>query len=434
MFLSGLVPMNPSRSVASHLHSKVAETFMATLPHQGEVRLEHPRQRVTEPLSVRLCSDWQDLEEYRGDWERLLYRNPHVSIFCTPEWLGSWWQAFQGDKQLHALVFLDPGGAVAGVAALFLEREPGFPYLSRCLRFVGAGSGDSDALDFVTAPGAERAVTKCFMHWLKRQKQWSICSLETLPAGSLTGQYIAQMAEEWGWRVAAEKLPHSFVDLPATWPDYLQQLASDFRPLLTRYPKRLRSRYNVRVFRCEQVEELESHLQTLFTLHQMRWTGRGEPGAFSSKQRREFYSLMGKAFLRRGWLEFWMLVLENEIVAAQFCFRHRQTVYLLQEGFNPGYAAEKIGYALRAHVLQEMIQSGAKRYDFLGGEDAYKLRFGASRGAYVSLHLAGPSWVGRMTLAGLQYLRTVKRFLKKSLPPRLLAMMKREGAPQPAGE
>ena len=56
------------------------------------------------------------------------------------------------------------------------------------------------------------------------------------------------------------------------------------------------------------------------------------------------------AFLQRGWLEFWRLELNGETVGAQFCFRYNDTVSLLQEGFHPKYAGEKIGYALKAHL------------------------------------------------------------------------------------
>ena len=93
---------------------------------------------------------------------------------------------------------------------------------------------------------------------------------------------------------------------------------------------------------------------------------------------------------------------------AQFCFRYRDTVSLLQEGFHPKYTAEKVGYALRAHALQEMISTGARRYDFLGGADAYKARFGSTQGKYLNLYFAGPSWKGRLVLIARQRIRAAK--------------------------
>ena len=119
-----------------------------------------------------------------------------------------------------------------------------------------------------------------------------------------------------------------------------------------------------------------------------------------------------------------MLELDSETVAAQFCFRRGQTVYLLQEGFNPNYAAEKVGYALRAHVLQQMIQAGVTRYDFLGGDDAYKLNFGARGGNYLHLHFAGPSLAGRIHVARRGRTLRAKSWLKSYLPESVLAALK----------
>jgi CelD/BcsL family acetyltransferase involved in cellulose biosynthesis len=165
-------------------------------------------------------------------------------------------------------------------------------------------------------------------------------------------------------------------------------------------------------------------LQTLFDLHQMRWTGRGEAGAFAGNERRDFYYGMAMAFLHRGWLEFWQLELNGEAVGAQFCFRYNDTVSLLQEGFHPRYAGEKIGYALKAHLLEEMIRTGVKRYDFLGGADPYKQKFGAHQENYPNLFIAGPSKLGHLYLQVEKQKRSIKAWLKRKLPAVLVAALR----------
>ncbi|HEU4416019.1 MAG TPA: GNAT family N-acetyltransferase [Candidatus Angelobacter sp.] len=383
------------------------------------------------PVSVRVYGHWDDLAEILGDWNSLLQRSAKASIFQTPEWLGAWWQAFGANKELQGLVFTDSDRKIVGIAPFYVEQQSTVGAPVKFLRMLGAGSGDSDALDFIVAPGNERQCANAFVSWLASQIAWDICALETLRAGSLVARHIAQLVHQAGWRTQSETTPNFFIELPPTWAEYLDTLEPSFRPLLTRYPKRLQSRYRVSMTRCEGPEDLDHNLQTLFVLHQMRWTGQGEPGAFATPERREFYSRMARAFQARGWLEFWMLQLEGETVAAQFCFRYGGTVYLLQEGFNPKYAADKIGYALRAHVLQEMIRTGADRYDFMGGADAYKSRFGACEGSYLTLRFAGPSRLGRLDLALREKKREIKSWLKRKLPERVLELL-RSGLNRPA--
>lgn len=405
---------------------------MSALPNEIGCLISPPSGGTT--LSIQVCHTWAELQAFRADWNHLLQLCSTSSIFQTPEWLSAWWMAFGANKVLLALIFSDPTGETVGIALFCVEQQRSFGMSITALRLAGAGSGDSDALDFITAPGYEEPCSRAFLAWLKENCTWDICTLETLPHGSPGGKTVSNLVQASGWKLYSETTPNFFIDLPRTWSEYLERLDAGFRPLLTRYPKRLRSRYTVSIQRCEREEDLDSALQALFTLHQMRWSDRGEPGAFSVAERRAFYFEMAKSFLQSGWLEFWLLKLEQEIVAAQFCFRYGKTIYLLQEGFNPQYAPEKVGYALRAHVLQEMIRTGADRYDFLGGADAYKLKFGAQEGCYLTLRFAGPSWRGRVHLA-LQYRKQkIKKWLKRKLPAGVLARLRHQKASIAAGQ
>jgi CelD/BcsL family acetyltransferase involved in cellulose biosynthesis len=375
-------------------------------------------------VTVRVCRTWVEIEELRSTWELLLRSCLQPSIFQTPEWLASWWQSFGASKKLRALVFNDQAGATVGLALLYSEQQRFLGLPLEVLRFVGAGSGDSDALDFIVTPGCEPACAQAFLTWLAAEP-CDVCALETLPENSLTSQHIAALSSQRRDTLYSEETVNLYIDLPATWSGYLETLDPGFRPLLTRYPRRLRSRFRVSIRRCEQEADLVSNLQTLFQLHQMRWTGRGEPGAFSSIERRDFYLRMAHAFQERGWLEFWLLALDDDIVAAQFCFRYGKTVYLLQEGFDPRYAAEKVGYALRAHVLEHMVVNGATRYDFLGGDDSYKRNFEVRTGSYTTLRLP-QSLRGRIRLALLHRKQQIKQRLKRILPAFVMAALRRE--------
>lgn len=375
-------------------------------------------------LSVRVCRTWGELEQFHERWNSLLRANPASSIFQTPEWLASWWQAYGHERDLFTLVFADSTSAIVGIVPLYADRTRFLGSPLTTLRMVGAGSGDSDGLDFITAPGYARDCAQAFIAWLAAQKEWHVCALETLPQNSLVARCLSEYIRASGIGIDSTLTPNFIIDLPPTWQQYVSSLEPSFRPLLTRYPKRLQSRFTVRFSRCSDMGDLQVQLQTLFDLHQMRWTGRGETGAFAGNERRDFYYRMATAFLQRGWLEFWLLELNGETVGAQFCFRYNNTVSLLQEGFHPKYAAEKIGYALKAHFLEEMIRTGARRYDFLGGADPYKSKFGAHQENYLNLFMAGPSRLARLYLQVQKQKRGIKSWLKRALPAGVAAALR----------
>lgn len=374
-------------------------------------------------LSVHTCSTWEELEQFRERWNSLLRANPASSIFQTPEWLAAWWQAYGRNRGFLGLVFADSTGAIVGILPLYADRTRFLGLSLTTLRMVGAGSGDSDGLDFITAPGYASECAQAFISWLSGQKEWQICALETLPQNSRVADSIFHGIQESGMSIDSTLTPNFIIHLPPTWTQYVSSLNSSFRPLLTRYPKRLQSRFTVKFSRCENTDDLKAQLQALFDLHQMRWTGRGETGAFAGNERRDFYHQMATSFLQRGWLEFWRLELNGETVGAQFCFRYNDTVSLLQEGFHPKYASEKIGYALKAHLLEEIIRTGAKRYDFLGGADPYKSKFGAHQENYLNVFISGPSKLGRLYLQVQNKKRGLKAWLKRKLPAAVVAAL-----------
>jgi CelD/BcsL family acetyltransferase involved in cellulose biosynthesis len=154
---------------------------------------------------------------------------------------------------------------------------------------------------------------------------------------------------------------------------------------------------------------------------------KGKPGAFASAQRCEFYYSMAASFMERGWLEFWIMALDGKAAAAQFGFRYRDAVYSLQEGFDPAYSSDRVGYVLRAHVLKTLIGQGVRQYDFLGEEDPSKNRWGANVGSYADIHFARPLTRGALYLRIDQTTRSLKGWFRTNLPaPVLRALRKRK--------
>jgi hypothetical protein len=150
-----------SQPVAAHLHFERAVKAMSAIATEFESQLFLPT-----ALSIRTCRTWEELEQFHGSWNNLLHANPGSTIFQTPEWLTAWWHAFGRNRSFFGLVFADSNGKTVGIALLYEERTRFVSVSLTILRLVGAGSGDSDALDFITAPGYESQCAKAFTQWL----------------------------------------------------------------------------------------------------------------------------------------------------------------------------------------------------------------------------------------------------------------------------
>jgi len=379
------------------------------------------------PLQVRTVRTWNELEVIRPAWERILQGAEALTIFSTLEWLGAWWKAFAKDEELEAPVFSNSDGEIVGVVPLYSDWvETALPFRVRRLRLVGDGSEDSDNLDLIVRGGYEDFCTQAFLSWLESNPHWDICELNTLPLDSASLQSLIANLKHRGWTLRRLERPRSRIPLPDTWENYLQQtISKKEKTKIGYYTNRLQQRFSVSVTRCNDVHALPGSLGALFELHQKRWHLKGKPGAFGSVQRCELYYSVAASFMQRGWLEFWIMALDGKAVAAQFGFRYRDAVYSLQEGFDPAYASDRVGYVLRAHVLKMLIGQGVSHYDFLGEEDPSKNRWGAQVGCYADIHFARPLTRGAIYLRMDQTTRALKSWLRTKLPSPVLRALRK---------
>jgi CelD/BcsL family acetyltransferase involved in cellulose biosynthesis len=369
-------------------------------------------------LTFEVYRDLDDLRQMLECAEELLVAYPEASIFSSLDWLISWWEIFHNRQQLMVLAAFDSKARLAGLATLYQSEERFLRVLPlRCLQFVGDGSGDSDNLDFVVRPGFEDAFANKLLEYLREQRdQWSLVRLNTMPAASPVANRIEQLLREPQWTSFTGVRDRSSILLPASWEEYLATLSGEDRKNIIRYRRRIEHRYSLLIYRCRHERELPACLDGLFRLHQLRWQGRGERGTFAGQQRRQFYERLSLRLLASNRLEFWILELNGKIAAAQFAMRYRDNVYQLQEGYNPTHSSDRVGMVLRAEVLRQLISEGVRIYDFLGGTDPYKQRWGASRGHYRDITFAKAWSIGSAVLKSTYYGKTMKEWLRLHLP------------------
>lgn len=370
-----------------------------------------------EPFQFQIYTSWDDLRDLSMAWEQVLLNSYGPTIFSTPEWMGAWWKAYGQDKQLLTIAISNPQGELVGLAPFYLEELEVRPHGQiRRLRLVGDGAY-SDNLDVIVRAGHEEVCANALLDWLaSHSSAWDLCELNTLLAESPIVPPLRCGLTQRGWVQATSAHPSAAVRLPTSWEAYLQQLPSEHAHNVVRYTRRLRHHHTVRTFKCVHEQELPACLEALFDLHQRRWTARGKSGSFAAAAARHFYDDMSRAFLRRGWLEFWLLELDGTLVAAQFAFRYGKTVYLLQEGFDPAHASDRVGHVLRAHVMQQLIADGVRRYDFLGGTEPYKQSWGAQPGSYMDLHFAKALTRGGLYLWAHGGAKAARQWLQSNAP------------------
>jgi CelD/BcsL family acetyltransferase involved in cellulose biosynthesis len=380
-------------------------------------------------LSVKVLTTIDDLDKLRAQWEELLAQYPPGSIFSTWEWLTTWWRAFGADQQLHVLAFEDGSSQLVGLAPLSLITRKSLGKSWKILQLMGDGSGDSDNLDLVIAPGYAPAVVRALLDYLEDHSDlWDFCELNTVPTNSPAANVLMTSLAEPKWVHAFAETPCCQIPLPDHWDTYFKQLSGTMRKNFKYHLRRLEKRPNFRIYRCSRQNELLQCLTALFELHQKRWSSNGDPGSFSSEKRRGFYQQLSSVLLSRKWLEFWILEIGGKSIAADYGFRYKNVVYALQAGFDPSEHADSPGFCLKGEMLKALIESGVRKYDFLAGFGESKAQWNAQLSHYQHIHFARRRSLGGVYLRTRYQLKSAKEWLREHLPMGLWKLLRRFNA------
>jgi CelD/BcsL family acetyltransferase involved in cellulose biosynthesis len=133
-----------------------------------------------------------------------------------------------------------------------------------------------------------------------------------------------------------------------------------------------------------------SHFDDMVHLHTRRWNDRGEPGVMVDPRVLAWHREALPALEKTGLLRLYALRLGNRTVAALYALASKGRVFYYIGGFDPDHSALGLGTILLGHAIAEAEREGAKRFDFLRGQEPYKYRWGGIDCPTYCRHLQPP--------------------------------------------
>ena len=358
-------------------------------------------------------------EKLAADWDRLLEQSADATVFLSFPWVDAWWRHFGAGRRPCLQAAWDQGGVLCGLAPLYSQplRLWGIPG-PRVLGILGDEGVGSEYLGILLKRGNEEAVILAMGDCLK--EGWSVADLQGLREDNSAGRaLLTALSAPAPRRIHVERHPCSKIELPGDYETYLASLPQKFRTTVRYRTNKLTKNFAVRLLRTEREEETGPHLDRLFAMHQDRWVAEGHPGSFTSDRKRAFYADVSREFLRRGWLRFYHLEVDGVIRASQFGFVYRGVLHSLQEAFDhefhpPGVGG--VGVVLRGTVLRECIAEGLREYDFLGGVEDFKTRWGTQTHYVSRVRIGAPGVSGAMAFAATAGVRRLKDWARERSP------------------
>jgi CelD/BcsL family acetyltransferase involved in cellulose biosynthesis len=367
-----------------------------------------------------------DSWEQIADWDDAVAASAAPTIFLTRDWVSAWWANFAEGRDPCVLRVASPDGATAGIGPFYVER---LGVRANRLGVLGDQVVGSEYLGIVARKGYEATVARSIAHWLADgAPRWHVAQLSGLREDDPAAEELERALRARAAKALAVEHPCAAIALPGDPDEYLASLGSKFRSSYRQRTNKLLRACDVRFFRTEDEDELPRHLQTLFRMNQVRWTEAGMFAAFTDPRLRSFYLDVSRRLLSSGSLRFWQLEVDGVIRACQYAFAYDGVLHSLQEAYDthwslPGVSG--LGVVLRGHVLRAAIEEGLDTYDFLGGEEDHKLRWGASIHRVRHLSVARPGAMGRLGWAATAGPRLARDSIKSALPDPMLELVRK---------
>ena len=326
------------------------------------------------------------------DWDRLA-RASGASPFTRPGWIGAWRSSF-GSGPLEVLTH-HRDGRLQGV--LPMERRRGglaSPTNAHTPRF---GTVAEDAAD---AQALMRAA-------LERSR--ASARLEQLDDGPTGLLALYAAARESSARVSTRVLARSpYVDTRGEQSAYEASLDGKLLRETRRRRRRLESEGPVELEVSDGGTGLDELLDEGLRIEGAAWKGAHGTAIASDEATLSFYRSVARWAAEAGILRLAFLRARGRPLAFDLCLEQDGCHYLLKTGFDPDARALAPGIMIRWEMIARAFKEGLASYEFLGKDDAWKLRWTAATRVLLGARAFAPSvrgsasrlwWTGGRPLA-----------------------------------
>jgi len=318
-------------------------------------------------------------EQLRPEWNALLRNSAADTPFLTYEWQKTWSDCLCSCEGELQLLTVRDGGALLGIAPLFVLSESGKDGRPRhLLRLIGSVDA-SDYLDLIAARGREREVFSALLDALEQSDTWDAIDLWNVPEASLTRALLPELIAPRGWTLLDEKqVVCPIIRLPAQFEDYVQSLDKKERHELRRKLRRAEATEGAAWYAItgqDHAHDLDEAAEAFIVL---MMKSRSDKSDFMTDDMRRFFHQMMRATHDGGFLHLAFLDVNGVKAATYLSFDYNQKRLVFNSGLETeGFQSLSAGIVLAARVIDDAIQRGYTEFDFLRGDEKYKYHMGA---------------------------------------------------------
>ncbi len=328
-------------------------------------------------------------EQAKMIWQEIYEEDSSASPFMSWEWANSWMKYFSHNRELQLVYAEDTGGEPVAMIPFIAEPVTafGFTFINK-IQILGSDSmACSEHLGFLLKNGVDISIADDLLTFIWQQYQGhKYISFPDMDTGSRSAKTIINWATKNGIKQQIKTKGGCWqTRLPDSWDGFLATLSSNFRQQVRRSIRKIDNSESLSAQQITDREEVRMAADKLAELNLKRMSSKGVNSCFNSTEMRNFFIDMTADMVcaDKAWLD--AIYSDGEIVAVALHLVDSTSTAYYQGGFNEEFAKLRPMVVLFSKAIQRAIDNNCKIYDFLGGNEAYKQRWGATLQQYSTI-------------------------------------------------
>jgi hypothetical protein len=370
---------------ASHPHCTIISGACVRNFITGEQVINIERKQVMTNISLsRPYYKINDGSIFYGDtnhelaekWDELVLNSLHPNIFLTWAWVFIWVKWFVGNKRLNIIEVWDDLHLI-GILPLYIGSVELFPRISvRGLKYIGDGDVVfPDYLGPIIRKGRLESFLVCLEEVVASNKNdyrlMELADMNLSSDGSCC--LVDVLCKRFQCDIKQGDIS-PYIQFSGDYSTFLAGLDSKRRNHIKRMEKKALNRFQVRLECYQDKDKVNEAFEIMVQVFRKATRGQDKAQGFMRKDYLGFHQDVASTFAKNGWLRIYVLYFNDIPVAYLYGYLFDKGFWFYQTSYDLTFRDYSPGAVALQMVIKSVIDEGAKEFDFLRGDEEYKLK------------------------------------------------------------
>jgi CelD/BcsL family acetyltransferase involved in cellulose biosynthesis len=328
------------------------------------------------PYTIEVISTEDGLSRLEADWNRFSEASSHPNAFMTYGWFRAWTRRLTADigrERLQPFVLaIRHEDSIVGIAPLVRRVVSRFGFRVRKLEFPTIHADYNDLVLGADSANQSEAVIEFLA---RTSEQWDLADLRNLrDIGNSIAHIKAALARAGlSHRILPEGRRYPYFPINSPWPTMMKSKHLRFaRRAFVGFTEKSSEGFRLRIVENPQSEP--GLHEKLVAVEAQKFIGGKPTQPFLGEYRDVFRSLFD-TLGPLGWITAVLVEREGQLVAYRLLYRCGKKLWDYQTAYDHGFSDLSPGTVAICAAIDYGYEHGFDEFDFLTGEEPYKLRW-----------------------------------------------------------